>query len=114
MMTVIMAGSPCSLRAAAPGGRGRAEDDVVADGEGLFGGEHEGRQVLAAEPGGLVQAVAAVDQHRAGLPGAVGGDAGDDQRLVQVGGHRVLRVEVRAGADQRDRVRAAAGAGSSP
>ena len=32
----------------------------MADGQGLGGSEHEGRQVLAAEPGGLVQAVAAV------------------------------------------------------
>jgi hypothetical protein len=31
--------------------------------------------------------------------------------LVQVGAHRVLRAEVRAGADQGDRMRAAAGGG---
>jgi len=45
---------------------------------------------------------------------ATAGDGGDDHRLVQVGGHRVLRVEVRAGADQRDGVRAAAGGGEQP
>jgi hypothetical protein len=52
MATVIMTGFPFALRA--------AEDRIVADGQGLGGGEHDGRQVLAAEPGGLVHAVAAV------------------------------------------------------
>jgi hypothetical protein len=44
------------------------EDRRAADGQGLGGGEHEGEQVLAAEPGGLVQAVASVDQQRPGCP----------------------------------------------
>jgi hypothetical protein len=32
----------------------------MADGQGLVGGQHKRGQVLAAEPGGLVQAVAAI------------------------------------------------------
>jgi len=53
----------------------------VADGQGLGGSEHEGRQVLAAEPGSPVQAVAAVDQQRRQLA-AGAGQGGEDDRLV--------------------------------
>ena len=53
----------------------------MADGQGLGGSEHEGRQVLAAEPGSPVQAVAAVDQQRRQLA-AGAGQGGEDDRLV--------------------------------
>ena len=51
----------------------------MADGQGLGGGEHEGRQVLAAEPGGLVQAVADVDQQ---LPGRLPAGTGLGARMT--------------------------------
>jgi Antitoxin VbhA len=53
-----------------------------------------------------------VDQQRRWRPAAGGGDAGDDHRVVQVGGQRVVRVEAEAGpvfraglAGVQDRVR---------
>jgi hypothetical protein len=55
----------------------------VADGQGLGGGEHEGRQVLAAEPGGLVQAVADVDEQLPGRLPAGTGLGGEDDRLAE-------------------------------
>jgi hypothetical protein len=59
VVTVIMTGFPFALRAAARG-RGPGRGSRRAGWPGSRRGEHEGRQVLAAEPGGLVHAVAAV------------------------------------------------------
>jgi hypothetical protein len=53
----MMAGFPFGSRAAALGA-GRAEDRFVADGQGLGGGEHEGRDFRSSDHGSLVQAVA--------------------------------------------------------
>jgi hypothetical protein len=92
---------------------GRAEDRVAADEQGLGGGEDEGRDFRPAGHGGLVQAVAAVDHQRRRLAAGVG-QGGEDDRLVGVGGHGVLRAEVRAGADQGDGVPPAAGLRASP
>ena len=87
---------------------GRAEDRVVADQQGLGGGQDEGRDFRPAGHGGLVQAVAAVDQQRRQLA-AGAGHGGEDDRVAGVGGHGVLGAEVRAGADQGDGVPPAAG-----
>jgi hypothetical protein len=51
----------CLLEGLPPGGD---KDRRAADGHGLRGGEHEGGQAVAAEPGGLVAAVGSVDQQR--------------------------------------------------
>ena len=96
-----------------PGRAGRAEDRVAADQQGLGGGEDEGRDFRPAGHGGLVQAVAAVDQQRRRLAAGVG-QGGEDDRLVGVGGHGVVRAEVRAGADQGDGVPPAVGVAGQP
>jgi hypothetical protein len=80
----------------------RADDPVPGRRAGQPSRLAGGRRGTRRDAGGGDAAIARDGVIRAG-------DSGDDHRLVQVGGHRVLRVEVRAGADQRNGVRAAAG-----
>jgi hypothetical protein len=61
---------------------GRAEDRVAADEQGLGGGEDEGGDFRPAGPGGLVQAVAAVDQQRPRRLAAGAGQGGEDDLWV--------------------------------
>jgi hypothetical protein len=78
---------------AVPGGcaAGRAEDRVAADQRGLVGGEDEGRDFRPAGHGGLVEAVAAVDQQRPARLAAGAGQGGEDDRLV--GGRWSWRIQ---------------------